>query len=197
MWMIGDDCVLTWTNAGKAAASSDASAVTPPTSSTSLKSAVSTQVCQPSFFLTKVLLVGLGGDAVDDASDLELGFTEEGSVGRGDQSTSHLKQFALGHLSEGGSEFLSLGFLFGREGLLHRSFSDTGGGFLGKRPCPSLVYKDSTNLRDAHTCAVRLWVASGQANRRRLHCQLATCADASATETRCLACGHPLAAHTF
>src|SRR5690349_21032012 len=46
MWMIGGGCVPTWTSAGKAAACSDASDVTPPSISVSSKYAVSPQVCQ-------------------------------------------------------------------------------------------------------------------------------------------------------
>src|SRR5450755_1518942 len=45
--MIGGGCVPTWTNAGKAAASSAASAATPRVTSDSSKNAVSAQVCQP------------------------------------------------------------------------------------------------------------------------------------------------------
>src|SRR3954447_8909822 len=44
--MIGSGCVPTWTSAGKAAASSDASDVTPPGISVNSKNAVSPQVCQ-------------------------------------------------------------------------------------------------------------------------------------------------------
>src|SRR5262245_18642593 len=51
MWRIGGDCVPSWTSAGKAAASSGASAVTPPSTSASLKNGFSTQVCYPSLFV--------------------------------------------------------------------------------------------------------------------------------------------------
>jgi hypothetical protein len=94
---------------------------------------------------------GFGGNAVDDVSNLELGFAEEGGVGGGDQGARYLKQLFLGGQRYGGSEFLSLGFLFGRKDLFHRSFSDTGGAFLAETSFSRLVYKDSTNLRDAYT----------------------------------------------
>jgi hypothetical protein len=44
----------TWTNAGKIAASSAASAATPHTTSASSKNGFSTQVCQPSFFGSQI-----------------------------------------------------------------------------------------------------------------------------------------------
>jgi hypothetical protein len=101
--------------------------------------------------LSEVLLVSLGGDAVDGVSDLEFGFAEEGGVGGGDQGARHLKQLFLGGQRQGGGKFLSLGFLFGRKGLFHRSFSDTEGAFLAETSFSRLVYKDSTNFRDAYT----------------------------------------------
>jgi hypothetical protein len=99
----------------------------------------------------EVVLVGLGGDAVDDASDRERGGAQEGGVGGADQGTRHLQEFILAGLGDGRGQFLGLGFLLGREGLLPPSFSESGGGFLGESPFSPLVYKDSTNLRDAHT----------------------------------------------
>src|SRR5262245_44397636 len=50
MWMIGEGCVPSWTSAGKAAASSDAFAAIPRSTSASLRNAYFRQVCQRSFF---------------------------------------------------------------------------------------------------------------------------------------------------
>src|SRR5262249_821451 len=65
MWRIGGGCVPTWISAGKAAASSDASAVTPPRISAGSRNALSTQVCQPSFF--QRLAPRLDAHAIDQA----------------------------------------------------------------------------------------------------------------------------------
>src|SRR3954449_8020607 len=57
MWRIGGGYVPTWTSAGKAAANSDASAAIRRTTSASSRNAVFRQVCQPSFFGSKPVLL--------------------------------------------------------------------------------------------------------------------------------------------
>src|SRR3954447_18936132 len=57
MWRIGGGYVPTWTSAGKAAANSDASAAIRRTTSASSRNAVFRQVCQPSFFGSKPVLM--------------------------------------------------------------------------------------------------------------------------------------------
>jgi hypothetical protein len=105
--------------------------------------------------LSEALLEGLGGDAQDGVADAELGLAEEGVVVGRDQVAGDGEQVLLGGLGDGGGQLPGLGLLRGGEGFLHGGLTDRGGGFLGRRPFSSLVYKDSTNCRDAHTSCGR------------------------------------------
>jgi hypothetical protein len=101
--------------------------------------------------LSEALLVGLGGDAQDGVADAELGLAEQGGVVGRDEVAGDAQQVLVGGLGDGGGQLLGLGFLRGGEGLLHGGLTDKGGGFFVETPFSSLVYKDSTNCRDAHT----------------------------------------------
>src|SRR5262249_24436755 len=100
---------------------------------------------------SEALLVGLGGDAQDGVADAELGVAEEGGVVGRDEVAGDGEQVVPGGGGDGGGQLLGLGLLRGGEGLLHAGLTDRGGGFLGRWPFSSLVYKDSTNCRDAQT----------------------------------------------
>jgi hypothetical protein len=98
-----------------------------------------------------VLLGGLGGDAQDGVADAELRLAEGGGVVGVDEVAGDGQQVLVGGLGDGGGQRLGLGFLLGGEGLLQRGLTDKGGGLFTERRSSSLVYKDSTNCRDAHT----------------------------------------------
>ncbi len=102
-------------------------------------------------FLLQVLLVGLGGDVVAEVADGELGITEEGSIIGGDEGAGHTEEVVVGGFGEALREFLGLFFLSGGEGFLHGRFSDVEGGLFSTTLLYGLVYKNSTNFRDAHT----------------------------------------------
>ena len=101
--------------------------------------------------MSEALFVSLGGDAQDGVADAELGVTEEGGVVASQEVAGDLQEIFMGGFSEGGSQFVGLGFLRGGQRLLHGNLTDKGGGFFTETPVPSLVYKTSTNCRDAHT----------------------------------------------
>src|SRR5262249_62136363 len=70
-------------------------------------------------FLGEPLLVGLGGDAVGQLADLELGGAEQvGRLGSG-EGAGDLQQLLLGSRGDGGGEFLGLGFLVSASRFLH------------------------------------------------------------------------------
>src|SRR5579884_889847 len=98
-----------------------------------------------------MLAVGFGGDAVAEGADGELGVAEEGGVVGGDEGAGNGEDVVVAGLGDGLRQLLGLGFLSVRERFLHGRFSDRGGGFFSKTLLPRLVYKNSTNFRDAHT----------------------------------------------
>jgi hypothetical protein len=88
---------------------------------------------------------------VGEVADLELVGAEEVGVAGGDEGAGDLQEFVAGGLGDVAGELLGLGFLVRWGRFLHGRFSDKGGGFLDATPISPLVYKDSTNWRDAHT----------------------------------------------
>src|SRR5579885_1239790 len=98
-----------------------------------------------------MLAVGFGGDAVAEGADGELGVAAEGGVVGGDEGAGNGEDVVVAGLGDGLRQLLGLGFLSVRERFLHGRFSDRGGGFFSKTLLPRLVYKNSTNFRDAHT----------------------------------------------
>ena len=96
-------------------------------------------------------LVGLGGDAVAEVSDGELGVAEEGGVVAGDEGAGDGEDVLIAGLGDGLGQLLGLGFLSVREGFLQGHFSERGGRFLAETGSCRFVYKNSTNFRDAHT----------------------------------------------
>src|SRR5215472_4059095 len=98
-----------------------------------------------------MLAVGFGGDAVAERADGELGVAEERGVVGGDESASDGEDVVVAGLGDGLRQLLGLGFLSVRERFLQSRFSERGGGFFNKTFRPGLVYKNSTNFRDAHT----------------------------------------------
>jgi len=70
--------------------------------------------------LGEVLRVGIGDDALCLIAECELGVTEEGVVGGGDQPTGHLQDRVRGSGLNACGQFLSFRFEFGRQWLGHR-----------------------------------------------------------------------------
>jgi hypothetical protein len=101
-----------------------------------------------------MLTVSFGGDVVAEVADGELGVAEEGGVVGSDEGAGDVEDVVIAGLSDGLSQFLGLGFLSVRERFLHGRFSDVKGGFFSKTLRHRLVYKNSTNCRDAHTRVV-------------------------------------------
>jgi hypothetical protein len=98
-----------------------------------------------------MLAVSLGGDAMADVADGELGVAEERGVVGSDEGTGDVENVVVAGLGDGLSQFLGLCFLSVRERFLHGRFSDAKGGFFLRTSRLRLVYKNSTNCRDAHT----------------------------------------------
>jgi hypothetical protein len=61
----------------------------------------------------------MGDDALCPVAEGELGVTEEGLVGGGDQPAGHLQDGVGGSGRDPGGEFLGLGFQFRAEWLGH------------------------------------------------------------------------------
>jgi hypothetical protein len=98
-----------------------------------------------------MLAVGFGSDAMAEVADGELGIAEEGGVVGSNEGTGDGENVVIAGLGDGLSQFLGLCFLSVRERFLHGCFSDVTGRFFGKTLRHRLVYKNSTNCRDAHT----------------------------------------------
>ena len=111
-------------------------------------------------------MVGFGGDAMADSADGELGVAEEGGVVGGDEGAGDVEDVVVAGLGNGLRQLLGLCFVSVRERFLHGRYSDSRGGFFSKTLHQGLVYKNSTNFRDAHT--LRYWhkktVASASAS---------------------------------
>src|SRR5262249_23615753 len=84
-------------------------------------------------------------------ADGELGVAEEGGVVGSDEGACHVEDVVVAGLGDGLSQLLGLCLLSVRERFLHGHFSDIRGGFFSKTLRQGLVYKNSTNFRDAHT----------------------------------------------
>jgi hypothetical protein len=97
------------------------------------------------------LLVRLGGDREGAVADRELGLAEEGSGFGLRKRADPLADCAGDQLREFVGELLGGAILLGSRRLLPENLTDKEGGFLGKTPGLSFVYKNSTNFRDAHT----------------------------------------------
>jgi hypothetical protein len=69
--------------------------------------------------LGEVLLIGLGGDAEDEVTDLELGRAEQRSRAAADEGPRDLKKLLVTGLGNSGGQLLGLSFLFGTERFLH------------------------------------------------------------------------------
>jgi hypothetical protein len=95
-------------------------------------------------------LQGVGPEAVEEVTKTEL-WLSKGSVLVGNEQGRHLLEDRFQSWAKTLDQLLGLELLLGREGWLHRVCSETGWGFLGELPFFPLVYKDSTNFRDAHT----------------------------------------------
>ena len=97
------------------------------------------------------MLVGLGGDLVDEVADREHVVAAAGAVVGGDEGAGDREELVLGEPGAVLGALLGLGFLVGRQGFLQGRLSDKGGGFPNGTTACRLRYKDSTNGRDAHT----------------------------------------------
>jgi hypothetical protein len=69
--------------------------------------------------LGEVTGVSIGNDALCLVTQRELGVTEEGVVGGGNEPTCHLKDSIGGSGLDAGGQFLGQGFLFGGQWLGH------------------------------------------------------------------------------
>jgi hypothetical protein len=70
--------------------------------------------------LGEVFGIRIGDDALRVVAERKFGVTKEGVVGRGDEPTGHL-QDGIGRAGlDASGQFVSFGFLFGRQGLRHR-----------------------------------------------------------------------------
>jgi hypothetical protein len=66
-----------------------------------------------------VCLVGLGGHAEQEGTEVEFGLAEEVAIVLGDEQAGHLEQLVRGGLLELLGELSSFGFLFGAEFHTH------------------------------------------------------------------------------
>src|SRR5205823_3430072 len=91
------------------------------------------------------------GDLEGEGADLERRRAAQGSGVGAVAEADHLEQLALDGLGEFVSELLGSDVLAGGERPRHGTLTEYKGGFLAQAGFLLLGYKESTNLRDAHT----------------------------------------------
>jgi hypothetical protein len=102
--------------------------------------------------LRQCLLEEVGAGVVEQVTELELGGTEGAGTGVGNQEVSDVLEEFFGARTQDFEETLNVGLLLlGQRRQGHERLLPFSGHSCAHLPLPSLVYKESTNWRDAHT----------------------------------------------